>query len=150
MYKYIFSTGFLLLGLGVFINSINLGFANQNATQQNILERDFENIMGTVKIKHFTKIFTNQSESNFILTMLLVSCRENGHFTIKIKPNNKSSGLAGFYHIFSPEDDYTSPFITGDVHLKLKPEDFLVLEIDNFYNKEELQKCSYYIEGYYK
>ena len=150
MYKYIFSTGFFLLGLGVFIHSINQGFANQNATQQNTSERDFENIMGTVKIKHFTKIFTNQSESNFILTMLLVSCQKSGSFTIKIKPNNKNNGLAGFYNIFSPDYDHSSPFTSGDVHFKLKPEDFLVLEIDSIYNNNVLQKCSYYIEGYYK
>ena len=113
MYKYIFSTGFFLLGLGVFINSINQGFANQNATQQKILERDFENIMGTVKIKHFTKIFTNQSKSNFILTMLLVSCQEEGSFTIKIKPNNKNNGLAGFYNIFSTEYEHSSLLQVG-------------------------------------
>lgn len=147
MYKYIFSTGFFLLGLGVFIHSINQGFANQNATQQHTSERDFENVMGTVNIKHFTKIFTNQSESDFILTMLLVYCPHN-RLNIKIKHNNKNNGLAGFDDIFNPKATYRSPFVSGNVHLKLKPEDFLVLEIENEY--EYLTECSYYIEGHYK
>ena len=90
--------------------------------------------MSTVKIKHFTKIFTNQLKSNLILTMFLVYCPTSRHFNIKIKPNNKNSGLAGFDNIFRPND--SSPFVSGNVHLRLKPADFLVLEIVDIYGEK--------------